>query len=66
VTCKTLHCRFELALKECHNNGFIELLVLVPGQFCCSEVVKMVIVFLLVSLPVVSLDNRSLNAIAIH
>jgi hypothetical protein len=58
VAGEALHCGFELTLKQCNNNGLVELLMFLPRVFCSFKVIKMIIVFFFVSLPIISLEIR--------
>lgn len=57
MTGQTLDSRFELALEERHNDGFVELFVLVPGKFSGFEVVQVIVIFLFVPFPIVRLKR---------
>lgn len=56
---EALHCGFELTLKECDNNGLIELFVFLPSVFCRFKVIEVIIVLFLMPLPIVSLGTRT-------
>lgn len=52
-----LHCGLELALEQSHDDGLIQQLVFAPGQVSRCLVIQVVVVFLLVSFPVVCLET---------
>ena len=58
MTGEALYCGFELTLKKCNNDRFIELLVFLPCMFCSFKVIEMIIIFFFMSLPIISLKIR--------
>lgn len=61
---EALHCGFELTLKECDNNGLVELLVFLPSVLCRFKVIEVIVVLFLMPLPIVSLGTRTLISLS--
>lgn len=54
-----LHRGLELALEQSHDDGLIQQLVFAPGQVSRCLIIQVIVVFLLVSFPVVGLNTAA-------
>lgn len=52
-----LHRGLELALEQSHDDGLIQQLVFAPGQISRCLIIQVIVLFLLVSFPVVGLNT---------